>query len=340
MIISLKSSTTHSGPRSVVKLTYRSAGSRDSELTNHGYQQATRLGQHFRALDVTFTHLFSSHLQRAAKTAGKIREAQTAVADTDSATDVPDVVQLPVLMEQDFGFFEGKKWHERSAESKMAGKEHNDANGFVDIESKESMATRVDTFLDDHLLPLIETPTDETKDHVVAIVSHGIILSQLWKRFLLRLPPKTVSFSPDVLANTRGYSLEHLGGWSNTGYLELHMQKVLAQEATAAEDAPLPTSESAPSEDVVGQAKEEAGIQNNPQVTSSDAVSGKHVVPAPASDHVPQRKLVHGWKTMIETVNGRDHLIGLKRTGGGVGSARHDASQKNIDNFFKRQKLE
>jgi broad specificity phosphatase PhoE len=294
---------------------------------------------------VAFTHLFSSHLQRAAKTAGKIREAQTASADTAVANDVPDVVQLPVLMEQDFGFYEGKKWHERSAASKWASKdphhqEHKDIDGFADFESKESMAQRVDTFLDDHLLPLIEAPTDETKDHVVAIVSHGIILSQLWKRFLLRLPPKSVSFSPDLLANTRGYSLEHIGGWSNTGYLELHMQQVAVQVAAPVQDAPPPTSESAPSEDVVGQAKEETGIQDNPQVTASDAVTNEHVVPTPINDLVPQRKLVHGWKTMIETVNGRDHLIGLKRTGGGVGSARHDASQKNIDNFFKRQKLE
>jgi hypothetical protein len=39
------------------------------------------------------------------------------------------------------------------------------------------------------------------------------------------------------------------------------------------------------------------------------------------------------------TVNGKDHLKGLKRTGGGVGSSRHDASQKGIESFFKRRKV-
>ena len=40
----------------------------------------------------------------------------------------------------------------------------------------------------------------------------------------------------------------------------------------------------------------------------------------------------------VITINGKDHLLNLKRTRGGVGSAAYDTRQKNIDGFFKRPK--
>ncbi|KAF2866201.1 histidine phosphatase superfamily [Massariosphaeria phaeospora] len=314
------------------------AGSRDSELTNHGYQQATKLGLHFKALDLSFTHIFSSHLQRAAKTAGLIRDAQaTAVAEPDSASEVPDVVQLPTLMEQDFGYYEGKKFHERAADSKLTGKEHHrqehkDTAGFVDVESKDSLAQRADTFLDGHLLPLLEESISST-NYVVAVVSHGIMLSNLWKRLLLRLPPKSVAFSPKLVVTERN-SLEHLGGWSNTGYLGLHMTRVEApgnpsrgsKGNTGVTVANLPPSH--------GQ-KKPSSSTDGPSQDIPDTSTQSAEVPTPLSPC----KVAYGWTTVIQTINGKDHLLGLKRTGGGVGSSRHDSSQKNIESFFKRGKM-
>ncbi|KAF2105340.1 histidine phosphatase superfamily [Lophiotrema nucula] len=327
------------------------AGSRDSELTNHGYQQATRLGLHFSARGLVFTHIFSSHLQRAAKTAGLIREAQiTPPVGDGSARTVPDIVQLPVLMEQDFGFFEGKKWYERPPDSKLTGKEqhreeHKDTAGFVDIESKESLAQRADAFLDGHLLPLLDATT-ESAHRVVAVVSHGIMLSSLWKRLLLRLPPKSVAFSPGLSESVRNRPLEHLGGWSNTGYLELHLTRTEAVTASAANkelqadpivsSAPSSTtpaevgSDSPPTESLPSAS---TPLVDNPAVDGSTQIAASSVQSSPA-------RHASGWTTVIQTMNGRDHLKGLKRTGGGVGSAKHDASQKNIDSFFKRRKIE
>ncbi|KAF2730012.1 phosphoglycerate mutase-like protein [Polyplosphaeria fusca] len=314
------------------------AGSRDSALTNHGFQQATRLGLHFKQLGLEFTHIFSSHLQRAVKTAGLIREAQVAPSDgAQVARAVPTIVQLPVLMEQDFGFFEGKKWTERSAE-------HKDTPGFVDIESAESMAQRADTFLDRHVLPLLHEPT-EASSPIMAVVSHGIMLSMLWKRLLLRLPPKSVTFAPDLSEAVRGRPLEHLGGWSNTGYLELNMSKAtaevavteaspsLATEARAQppEPGPAPSIE-AKDPAVSAAASSQASTVNIPAVDSETPLA----VPAIQQSSPP---LLQGWITVIQTMNGKDHLKGLKRTGGGVGSSKHDASQKNIDSFFKRQRV-
>ncbi|KAH4252518.1 hypothetical protein HBI04_201790 [Parastagonospora nodorum] len=325
------------------------AGVRDSELTNHGYQQATRLGLYFKTNALSFTHLFSSHLQRAAKTAGKIREAQLALAgNDDAAADVPEVVQLPLLVEQDFGSMEGKKFHERPPESKLTGKEHHrqeskGTTGFVDVESKDDMARRANTFLDEHLLPLMdETPGAD--EQCIAIVSHGIFLSTLWKRLLHRLPAKSVVLCPELQATARP-SLEHLGGWSNTGYLELHMA-----QSVAADDAPR-TSESAPSVPVPSSpaetpaCDEALGQVEVPHHSDGGDVTLKDAVDTPATTGELSTKssidrIAHGWKATILAINAKDHLKGMKRTGGGVGSSRHDASQKSIETFFKRRKVE
>ncbi|KAF2263237.1 phosphoglycerate mutase-like protein [Lojkania enalia] len=327
------------------------AGRRDSELTNHGYQQATRLGLHFKSLGLRFTHLFSSHLQRAAKTAALIQVAQSAPSvGSDAIHAVPNVVQLPVLMEQDFGFYEGKKWYDKPANTGLSGREHHrqshtDTPGFVDIEPVESLARRADNFIDLHLLPLFHGAPSAT-GHVVAIVSHGIMLSILWKRLLLRLPPKSVAFSPELSERVRCRSLEHLGGWSNTGYLELHLQKTMVEDlvsvvipATPSDldsrltgDAPTNTqAEMSRLEDARAKfASTMVGTSSTDDTRSQLATSVVKQLPV---------RLAHGWTTVIQTMNGRDHLKGLKRTGGGVGSARHDTSQQNVESFFKRRKL-
>jgi hypothetical protein len=46
-----------------------------------------------------------------------------------------------------------------------------------------------------------------------------------------------------------------------------------------------------------------------------------------------------GWNIIIQKINGKDHLKGLKRTGGGVGSSRFDEGQRKIETFFKKQKV-
>jgi broad specificity phosphatase PhoE len=325
----------------------RSAGIRDSELTNHGYQQATRLGLHFKTVGLSFSHLFSSHLQRAAKTASKIREAQLARAGEDNAAPVPEVVQLPLLVERDFGSMEGKKSHERPLESKLSGKEHLRAESkgtaaFVDVESKDAMAQRADTFLDVHLMPLLGD-TSSVAEHCIAIVSHGIFLSTLWKRLLLRLPAKSVVLSPELQATARP-SLEHLGGWSNTGYLELEMTGPSHPSMLTGPPPSIPVPSSLPAKTPV--TNEGLGKVEVPQVSGDQEVAQKVAAEddvAATTEVVLQasrRRIGHGWNTTILAINGKEHLKGLKRTGGGVGSSRHDTSQKSIETFFKRRKVE
>lgn len=235
-------------------------------------------------------------------------------------------------MEQDFGFYEGKKFFERQADSKLSGKDshrhaHKDSEGFVDVESRESLARRADAFLDDHLLPLLNST--EPSDLVIAIVSHGIMLSTLWKRILLRLAEKSVKLAPE-LAAAGAVTLEHLGGWSNTGFLELRMSRSIPAVPMPAGSA---TSDKADSEAKSSHRSEEPG---NVETVSSGGAGG----PPQAQTFPRLQKLGSDWSTVILKINGKDHLTKLKRTGGGVGSSRHDASQRNIDSFFKRRKVD
>ena len=213
---------------------------------------------------------------------------------------------LKVLREQDLGFYEGKPFYARSRDSSKSGKDnhrsqHQDDPDFQDVESKESMDSRMNTFLRDHLVPLLHNEKREKKE-VVAIVSHGIILSHLWRCFLTLLPKNSVALSPGLSVGTRGVTpLEYLGGWSNTGYLELDVQKKWPATNNAAKASKSPPCPS-----------ETTSIDNGSTPTLRE------------------------YKLIVKNVNGKEHLQGLKRTRG-VGSSKYDEGQKSIESFFKKQ---
>ncbi|KIW01236.1 uncharacterized protein PV09_07279 [Verruconis gallopava] len=287
-------------------------GSRDSELTNHGVQQATRLGQHFAASDVRFTHILSSQLRRAVKTAELVRAAQPEVRDARNNVVSPVVMQLSELAEQDFGSYEGVSFLARQSPNKASGKgpqrtvDKNDP-GFVDMESKESMQRRADAFLEQHLVPLVRK--EAAMSPTVAVVSHGVILSVLWRRLRSRLPSGSVTLHPEVVTKYGPVDVEKLGGWSNTGYLEMNISY-----------KPMPISV--------------------PGTMTSESAKAKETMSALAADRPVTSNALEGWSVTVCAVNSRHHLVGLKRTGGGVGSAPHDDKQQRIDAFVKRRKVE
>lgn len=239
------------------------------------------------------------------KTATAIRLAQP-LPDCDAAPEAKlHVTALTVLREQDFGFYEGKPFYARTRDSGKSGKEnhrsqHQDDPDFQDVESRESMALRMSSFLQNHLIPAIQSePLERNGD--IAVVSHGIILSQLWRCFLKLLAKNSTTLSAGLSVGTGGTTpLEHLGGWSNTGYLEL---EILEREVAAKGE--LAISAAAPP------------TLNNP-----------------VSDASPP---LHQYKVIIKTVNGKEHLKGLKRTRG-VSSSKFDEGQKSIESFFKKRK--
>jgi probable phosphoglycerate mutase len=231
------------------------AGLRDSALTTHGVLQTRRLASHLSKQAPATSHIFSSNLQRAAKTAEAVWSARG---------HKENVRQLTQLQEKDFGSGEGTKYGSGS------DKPHKGS------ESAESMQARVDVFLDGHLLPLLQPKVDDD----IIVVAHGIILSVLFKRLCGRLSRGAMTMSPDAQRAMNPYpsgGIPVLPSWSNTGYLEATLSP-----------------------------------------------------PTPAS-----------WEALklhVTRVNCIDHLAGLRKTRGGIGSARFDEKQRTMDSFFTPKK--
>lgn len=291
-------------------LTQPSAGVTDSALTIHGNLQAERLGKYFAENGLHFKRIFSSDLQRALKTATALRSAQP-LPDCDAAHEAKlEVTALAALREQDFGFYEGNPFYARPKDSSKSGKEshrsqHQNDPDFKDVESKESMAQRMSCFLRDHLVPAIRSEPIECNANI-AVVSHGIILSQLWKCFLKLVAKHSVTLGPRFSVGTGALTpLEYLGRWSNTGYLEL---EILKKETAATSDGATSSTSTAPP---------------TPYPSNADS----HPLPP-----------LHQYNVIIKTVNGKAHLKGLKRTRG-VGSSKFDEGQQSIESFFKKTKV-
>ncbi|UQC74984.1 phosphoglycerate mutase [Colletotrichum lupini] len=268
-----------------------SAGSRDAPLTNHGVLQAKRLGEHLAtrtaAASAPITHVFSSNLQRAHRTAMLAAHTGDADAQASSSTDagsIPSTVgvaplQLAELREKHFGTGEGQRFGARSS-----GKRHEGA------EDHDSMRVRAERFVDEYLAPLfacVEGERDEEQEGAsngtesIIIVAHGIILGVLAR--VLLAAGNFGSLATGTSDQQQRFS------WCNTGYLLIHIKSMPAVDA-----------------------KESAGLRSGTQ--------------EPRWPHL---------KLEIVEVNCTEHLRGLKKTRGGIGSAKFDEKQKTLSAFFK-----
>ena len=203
-------------------LTAPSAGVRDSPLTAHGILQARRLASHLAtrsALIGSVTHIFSSDLQRAAKTAQAVIDAQSAPPQGTSSLAIPDreqvrLVKVPELRERNFGSAEGKRF----------GTPHADA------ESHEEMRVRAARFLGNQLEHVLTLGVGQRG--VVVVVSHGILLNSLLRVLLTRYAPEELA---RMAASARS---EYLVSWSNTGYCELAVRSVATPRPPSGGTAP------------------------------------------------------------------------------------------------------
>jgi broad specificity phosphatase PhoE len=312
------------------------AGTRDSVLTNHGVEQTERLGDYFARNGVIFSHAFSSPLSRASKTAEAVAKAQAKVptSEENSASKELKIIKVPEIIERDFGYYEGKPFSSRPG-SRSAGQDasndnHQNQPGFVDVESADSMATRIDSFLDQHLFPLFDSDSKD-REHVIAIVSHGMLLSHFWRRLLLRFPRKSLTVASEITGGRDNIILDHIGGWSNTGYMELSITKnydpdVNASNTTEKSDYVDATTLPTPIPPLLEPEEAEVSVA---LVTSEKKLLGSTTT----------FRTLTGWSTTILAIDSKIHLLGLKRQRGGIGSLAHDESQRKLDAFFKRPKL-
>ncbi|CAJ2511916.1 Uu.00g075410.m01.CDS01 [Anthostomella pinea] len=284
------------------------AGSRDAPLTNHGVVQTKRLGAHLvsrRSTIGPIRHIFASNLQRAYNTAGAIVEAQQSLLSKELAP-IPllEVVQLPELREKDFGSSEGVN---------IGSREGDGGPAHTDSESRDAMKARIDRFLASHLLPVVDKHA--TENVAVVIVAHGIILNVLLRALLARGTPKPILSQPQPTVNEAGGS-EYLAAWSNTGVLQA---KVTTVDSVSLDP------------------HAEAGTSDQGPVVAGLAES------SPGADP-PNGFFQVRFHLTIQLTNDIDHLKGLKKTRGGIGSAKFDPKQRTVDLFFgsgsKKRKLE
>jgi broad specificity phosphatase PhoE len=202
------------------------AGVTDSRLTNHGVLQAQRLGSYLAgSRQLQLTQIYASDLQRAWMTAGEIHKAQSEAWNASRLNG--EVITLPLLREQDFGSFELVPWTSKRADDAFTTKVPSATDpDFKPRETAEQMKERADHFLDDFIVPMLALDSEES----VAIVSHGLFLSALWRALLSRFDTSEVSLGPDVAPPAPGRPLEYIGSWSNTGYLELTVQPSSASQ--------------------------------------------------------------------------------------------------------------
>ncbi|RMZ79923.1 hypothetical protein DV738_g3048, partial [Chaetothyriales sp. CBS 135597] len=197
-------------------------------LIRHGETEhnAERLGKALaETRGLRFTHIFASTLQRARLTADSVQKHQArSLANDDSGSlhKVPQVVQSGLIIEHDFGSFElTTKW------SALADGDP-DTPGFRPRETADAMKRRADRFIEDCLLPLVVSEgKSQAEEAVVAVLSHGMFLKQLWKSIWLRFRPGSVSFAPTdgSIPPPSSSSLGEIGRWSNTAYLECTIRR-------------------------------------------------------------------------------------------------------------------
>ncbi|KKY37921.1 putative phosphoglycerate mutase family protein [Diaporthe ampelina] len=287
------------------------AGSRDSSLTNHGVLQARRLGAHLAARSSVVgpvKRIFVSNLQRAVRTAEAVAETQ---AGLDPSGETVGVVQLPELREKDFGSDEGRRFGSRGADPAQK------TAGWLEPESKESMKARVERFIDAHLVPTVLRGFHSDVNHSLAIVAHGIILNVLLRCLLARFGPEELTRLTRP-TDTPG-KMEWLASWSNTGYLEADLRLRITAPPAAAE--PRPAATPANSRPMLGSVVPRQGSRDN-AVAATDARQAE----------APTLEIL----MTVTTVNSTEHLQGLKKTRGGIGSAAFDQKQKTMDSFFTR----
>ena len=262
-----------------------------------------------------------------------------------------DLIQTPLLVEQDFGSLEGKSWANqtyRKASRTDQGhtsylNNENTRATYIPKESKQSLRCRAGSFLDLHLFPTLRAASNSDKS-VIMVMSHGIILKYILLQFASQLPDKSI-----FLGNSEGNnaidmkSLNDLCYWANTSYVELRFERS--------------TSISCEHYNTSGDNGSEESINNKHDLTSHE--SGAFIVKGYKDKLIDFKNNRPGlevkinnrsmrdtpisrgsdfpdsWVTLVEAVNGTKHLTSLKRTGGGIGRARFDKRQKTLKSFVK-----
>lgn len=296
-------------------LQFPSAGSRDSPLTSHGVLQARRLGSHLAAGGIDpIHHVFASNLQRAAKTAAAIADAQSTGDGAEDEVQTVHVVQCPELREKDFGSEEGTRYVKRDTQTPAQQTVASSAASYIPPESQEAMRVRIERFVVETFLPAVLDATSHTEPAgSIVVVAHGIILNVLLRCLLTRWGPDEFARLPGAAGAP--LNREWLASWSNTGYLEAEVR------------VPAGSARPATVERAIAEASHDSVLSRIGSTTDQASTDAICASLPPDPTHVDVQ-------IFVNRVNCVDHLQGLKKTRGGIGSAGFDAKQKTMESFF------
>ncbi|KAI1084795.1 phosphoglycerate mutase-like protein [Whalleya microplaca] len=280
------------------------AGSRDSPLTSHGVLQARRLGSHLA------TRRDEIGLLRFMFTSNLQRAFHTAEAIASAQPSLSSEgfdSRAPVEVTR---LAELREKDFGSSEGKKYGAKA--GNNIVstaqsDSESREAMKIRIDQFLDVHLNPIIDKHVSE--NITVVVVAHGIILNVLLSALVGRFPAKRNS----PQSGRQDGGSEVFAAWSNTGVLQARLE---LDESRSALDISGHSHSTALETFKEPQSCLDTNVPPHPRISSMT----------------------------VDFTNNLDHLQGLKKTKGGIGSVKYDSRQRTMDSFFKpaskKRKLE
>ncbi|KAH8114735.1 histidine phosphatase superfamily [Phellopilus nigrolimitatus] len=160
------------------------AGWEDAPLSNHGAhiysQQSKAAGAYFASTDTRFTAIYASPLKRAHSTAQAILAAQPEPK--------PSFLVSPDVREQHFGVAEGKPWSLRSDKGLSRAELY--AKGVYPIlydrdekfpggESLTDLQGRAERAMEEIVMPYVRTSSRSEENSHLAIVSHGLCISEL-----------------------------------------------------------------------------------------------------------------------------------------------------------------
>lgn len=274
------------------------AGVSDSRLTNHGVLQTQKLGKYLTA---------HRNLRFTRIYASDLQRAYMTAEELQkhqtvqwAEDSVPEVVRLGVLREQDFGSLELVPWASARAQHALDPRVPNPADpSFRPQESAESMASRAELFITDFILPLIVSSLENEQDSAQECVA--VVSHGL---FLSKLWQSFLSnFNAGEV--TVGPDIEVLSYGRPLAYLPSWTNTAFL----------------------------EMTIRPSTVATAAEISTGERTATDPnlASP-------LGGCSMTIHVVNGKDHLLDLKRSRGGIGSSPHDVRQKSLDGFFKHPK--
>ncbi|KAK4049287.1 hypothetical protein OIV83_004224 [Microbotryomycetes sp. JL201] len=329
-------------------------GQRDAPLSNHGYNQSIRLGQHFA--DTPITAIYTSDLARAQTTARN-------VAAHNKSQPPPPVIVSPLLREQFFGLAEGSPWNSGAYSSHhLPWEDHRQFKLAEHAESLNQVGKRADLVLRHFVLPHVVQAAKEfdqqqsrhgqddnqSGQHHVLLVAHGIWLSEMMYAF------KRAEQGPQA-------RFIKTGGYQNTGWSRLQVE--LSEGSTMTDDSnglrgigeidnaqqdvqivPNSTDEPGPAfepeQDVDGQdesVKNPVPTPDMPQHIASllptlpPIPNDRHLsLPPPFPLSLPTPRL----KIKVVALHQAQHLEGLKRTKGQVRSSAWDDKQTKLKDFF------